>query len=126
MDLRKLGDVLPHVPAELQSSLKKVQYILDCVDLELEDQQGFLASGVQLYHTNEITIKANIMVRSAASSPSSNYLNENRMPRFLTRSASHKITPSVWLEATKHTLFKTSLQGGNSAISAEQCDSLQR
>ncbi|ORZ13516.1 hypothetical protein BCR42DRAFT_467162 [Absidia repens] len=61
MDLRQMDNIIPHVSADLQSSFKKIKYALACLKLKWDDQQGFLASAIQLYSTNEITIRANIM-----------------------------------------------------------------
>lgn len=62
MDLRKVDDVIPHVAPQLQRVLNNVKFLQNCLGKQLDDQQGFLASGVQLYSTNDITIKENIMV----------------------------------------------------------------
>ncbi|KAI8343100.1 hypothetical protein BC941DRAFT_458720 [Chlamydoabsidia padenii] len=61
LDLRRIADLSPFVSSKLQHSFEKIKYVLDCLKLKWDDQQGFLASGVQLYHTNEITIQGNIM-----------------------------------------------------------------
>lgn len=34
----------------------------NCLNRDIPDEQGFLASGVQLYSTNDITIRENILV----------------------------------------------------------------
>lgn len=61
MDLRRIADLEPHVPPQLVPVLRQVDFIHGCLKMPLDDQQGFLASGVQLYSTNDITIKENIM-----------------------------------------------------------------
>ncbi|KAI8148370.1 hypothetical protein BJV82DRAFT_653504 [Fennellomyces sp. T-0311] len=61
MDLRKLDDVYPHVSRQVQSVLTSLRFVQQCLGRGLDDQQGFIASGVQLYFSNDITIKENIM-----------------------------------------------------------------
>ncbi|ORY93492.1 hypothetical protein BCR43DRAFT_478609 [Syncephalastrum racemosum] len=61
MDLRRIADLAPHVPSQLVPVLRQLDFIHGCLEMPLDDQQGFLASGVQLYSTNDITIKENIM-----------------------------------------------------------------
>lgn len=62
MDLRQMDNVAPHVTPELQGSLKKIKFMKQCINTSLDDQQGYLASGVQLYNTNDIIINENILV----------------------------------------------------------------
>jgi hypothetical protein len=87
------------VAAAFESTFGKIRYAQDCLKLQWDDQQGFMASGVQLYHTNGITIRENIMVslhpvREALFCLNSGFLF--RMPLFPTPFALLKIMPSVW------------------------------
>ncbi|ORX54626.1 hypothetical protein DM01DRAFT_1305304, partial [Hesseltinella vesiculosa] len=61
MDLRHFYDLYPHTAPEMQSTLDKVQYMMQCVGEKWDDQQGYMASGVQLYMSNDITIQQNIL-----------------------------------------------------------------
>lgn len=62
MDLRKMDNLFPYVSQQLQSPLRNLKFIRECLKRELADEQGYLASGLQLYGTNDITITENIMV----------------------------------------------------------------
>jgi hypothetical protein len=62
MDLRKMDNLVPYVNQQLQAPLKNLKFIHKCLNRELSDEQGYLASGLQLYATNDITIKENILV----------------------------------------------------------------
>jgi hypothetical protein len=64
MDLRKMENLVPHVNQQLQSPLKNLKFIHECLKRDLTNEQGYLASGLQLYATNDITIKENILVNS--------------------------------------------------------------
>ena len=61
MDLRHVSDVYPHVSSQIQSVLSTLGFVQYCLQRNLDDQQGFLASGVQLYFSKDITIKENII-----------------------------------------------------------------
>ncbi|CAO3633367.1 unnamed protein product [Cunninghamella blakesleeana] len=61
MDLRQMDRLAPHVSPELQDSLKKVKFMKQCINALLDDQQGFLASAIQLYNTNDIVINENVL-----------------------------------------------------------------
>ena len=52
----------PVVDAQLKKPLQDLKFIYECLGRELADEQGYLASGLQLYLSNDITIKENIMV----------------------------------------------------------------
>ncbi|KAI8983904.1 hypothetical protein BDB01DRAFT_897012 [Pilobolus umbonatus] len=60
MDLRKMKELAPHITASMQLPFRFLQFIKDCLDRDLSDEQGYIASGVQLYMSNNITIKENI------------------------------------------------------------------
>lgn len=62
MDLRKMDNLVPYVSQQLQNPLRHLNFIHKCLGRNLTDEQGYLASGLQLYGTNDITIKENIMV----------------------------------------------------------------
>lgn len=98
MDMRKLDEVAPHVSPQVQRVLENVRFLRNCLDLHLDDQQGFMASGVQLYSTYDITIRENIMVSKSKrrqNAGPSNKLNHNasRTALYQTRSDSRKTTP---------------------------------
>ncbi|GAA5815699.1 hypothetical protein MFLAVUS_009213 [Mucor flavus] len=61
MDLRKMDNLFPHVSHQLKAPLKNLKFIHECLGRELTNEQGYLASGLQLYGTNDITIKENIL-----------------------------------------------------------------
>lgn len=63
MDLRKMDNLFPHVSQQLKAPLKNLKFIHECLGRELTNEQGYLASGLQLYGTNDITIKENILVK---------------------------------------------------------------
>lgn len=58
-----MDNLVPYVSQQLQNPLKHLNFIHKCLGRNLTDEQGYLASGLQLYGTNDITIKENIMVR---------------------------------------------------------------
>lgn len=62
MDLRHLDNLVPYVNQQLQAPLRNLKFIHKCLNRNLTDEQGYLASALQLYGTNDITIKENIMV----------------------------------------------------------------
>ncbi|CDS09528.1 hypothetical protein LRAMOSA10888 [Lichtheimia ramosa] len=61
MDLREADNVYPHVSPQLQHVMDDLAYYRQCHQRQLSDEQGYLASGVQLYTTVDITIKENIL-----------------------------------------------------------------
>ncbi|KAL0075829.1 secreted cell wall surface anchor family protein [Phycomyces blakesleeanus] len=61
MDLRQVDNLSPWVSSQLQATLNKLKFYTQCLGRNLDDQQGYLASAVQLYSTNDITIKENVM-----------------------------------------------------------------
>ncbi|KAI9270771.1 hypothetical protein BDA99DRAFT_534876 [Phascolomyces articulosus] len=61
MDLRHVNDVYPYVPQQVQAVLTSLQFVQQCLKRNLDDEQGYLASGVQLYFSKDITIKENII-----------------------------------------------------------------
>ncbi|CAO3674863.1 unnamed protein product [Rhizopus stolonifer] len=61
MDLRKFDALKPVIHPSLNQPYKQLGYIHSCLNRSLSDEQGYLASGVQLYNTNDITIRENIM-----------------------------------------------------------------
>ncbi|KAI8638573.1 hypothetical protein BD408DRAFT_446651 [Parasitella parasitica] len=61
MDLRKMDVLEPVVDAQLKKPLQDLKFIHECLGRELADEQGYLASGLQLYFSKDITIKENIM-----------------------------------------------------------------
>ncbi|KAI9306034.1 hypothetical protein BJ944DRAFT_160658 [Cunninghamella echinulata] len=61
MDLRRIDDVAPHVSPDLQEPLNKIKYLKQCLNEPLADQQGYMASGIQLYNSNDIVINENIL-----------------------------------------------------------------
>ncbi|KAG2227142.1 hypothetical protein INT45_003872, partial [Circinella minor] len=61
MDLRHMNDVYPYVPSQVQNVLSTLDFVQNCLQRNLDDQQGFLASGVQLYFSKDITIRENIL-----------------------------------------------------------------
>jgi hypothetical protein len=62
MDLRKMDVLEPVVSPQLKGPLQNLKFMQDCLGRELADEQGYLASGLQLYYSKDITIKENIMV----------------------------------------------------------------
>lgn len=52
----------PVVDTQLKKPLQDLKFIHECLGRELADEQGYLASGLQLYFSKDITIKENIMV----------------------------------------------------------------
>jgi len=63
MDLRKMDILEPVVDAQLKKPLQDLKFIHECLGRDLADEQGYLASGLQMYFSKDITIKENIMVR---------------------------------------------------------------
>ncbi|KAI9311076.1 hypothetical protein BX666DRAFT_2032345 [Dichotomocladium elegans] len=61
MDLREARKVEPYVAPELQHVLRGLEYYQRCHSRVFDHEQGYLASGVQLYSTVDITIKGNIL-----------------------------------------------------------------
>lgn len=64
MDLRKIENLVPYVSQQLQAPLRNLKFIHECLKRDLAYEQGYLASGLQLYGTNDITITENILVFS--------------------------------------------------------------
>lgn len=64
LDLRKLENLETYLPKQLKTPIGNLKFIRACLGeiFPLLDEQGYLASGVQLYATNDITIKENILV----------------------------------------------------------------
>lgn len=62
-----MDNLFPYVSQQLQAPLNNLKFIHECLGRDLTNDQGYLASGVQLYGTNDITIKENIMVNIDAS-----------------------------------------------------------
>jgi hypothetical protein len=62
MDLRTMNELGPVLKEQLKRPYKNLQFIHECLGRRLANEQGYLASGLQLYATNDITIKENIMV----------------------------------------------------------------
>ncbi|KAF7728998.1 hypothetical protein EC973_005029 [Apophysomyces ossiformis] len=61
MDLRNMHSLVAHVAPQLQRTLNVLDFVRSCLGKPLDDQQGFLASAIQMYSTNDITIKENIL-----------------------------------------------------------------
>ncbi|KAG0169402.1 hypothetical protein DFQ30_003675 [Apophysomyces sp. BC1015] len=61
MDLRNMHNLMPYVAPQLQRTLDVLDFVRSCLGKPLDDQQGFLASAIQMYYTNDITIKENIL-----------------------------------------------------------------
>ncbi|KAL7313445.1 hypothetical protein PS15m_007194 [Mucor circinelloides] len=61
MDLRKMDVLEPVVDAQLKKPLQDLKFIHECLGRDLADEQGYLASGLQMYFSKDITIKENIM-----------------------------------------------------------------
>ncbi|KAK4518755.1 phosphatidate cytidylyltransferase [Mucor velutinosus] len=61
MDLRKKGVLEPVVNSQLRKPLQDLKFIHECLGRDLTDEQGYLASGLQMYYSKDITIKQNIM-----------------------------------------------------------------
>ncbi|RCI02192.1 hypothetical protein CU098_002105, partial [Rhizopus stolonifer] len=61
MDLRKMNELQPVVHGSLKKPFNNLKYIHNCLERDLAVEQGFLASGLQLYNSNDITIKQNIL-----------------------------------------------------------------
>lgn len=57
-----MDNLFPHVGQQLRTPLKNLKFVHECLGRGLTNEQGYLASGVQLYGTNDITIKQNILV----------------------------------------------------------------
>ncbi|RCH80645.1 hypothetical protein CU098_001456, partial [Rhizopus stolonifer] len=51
----------PVISQQLEKPLKNLKFIHQCLGRNLADEQGYLSSGVQLYASNDITIKENIL-----------------------------------------------------------------
>lgn len=62
MDLRKMDVLEPVADAQLKKPLQDLKFIHECLGRDLTDEQGYLASGLQMYFSKDITIKENIMV----------------------------------------------------------------
>jgi hypothetical protein len=62
MDLRAMNDLEPVLNVQLKRPYNNLRFIHECLGRNLANEQGYLASGLQLYATNDITIKENIMV----------------------------------------------------------------
>lgn len=65
MDLRKMDELQPAIQGSLKLPYNNLRYIHNCLDRGLSLEQGYLASGVQLYNSNDITIRQNILVKIA-------------------------------------------------------------
>ncbi|KAG2199680.1 hypothetical protein INT46_006305 [Mucor plumbeus] len=74
MDLRKMDVLEPVVSPQLKGPLQNLKFMQDCLGRELADEQGYLASGLQLYYSKDITIKENIM---NATFPDTHPINQN-------------------------------------------------
>ncbi|KAG0940709.1 hypothetical protein G6F57_011348 [Rhizopus arrhizus] len=61
MDLRKMDELQSAIQGSLKLPYNNLRYIHNCLDRGLSPEQGYLASGVQLYNSNDITIKQNIL-----------------------------------------------------------------
>ncbi|KAI9252666.1 hypothetical protein BY458DRAFT_582225 [Sporodiniella umbellata] len=61
MDLRKLSEVQAIVRGSIKRPFNNLKYIYNCLERGLDDEMGFFASGLQLYNSNDITIKQNIL-----------------------------------------------------------------
>lgn len=95
MDLRKMKNLVPYVSQQLQAPLRNLKFIHECLKRDLDDEQGYLASGIQLYATNDITIKENILVKSCLCCLSISLIQLDRTQHSLIRSQFLKITLSV-------------------------------
>jgi hypothetical protein len=63
MDLRQLDNLLLYAPTQLLHSLNNIKFICSCLKQRIgANEQGYLQSAIQLYNTQDITIKLNIMV----------------------------------------------------------------
>ncbi|KAI8886762.1 hypothetical protein K501DRAFT_269537 [Backusella circina FSU 941] len=68
MDLRQMDSLLSFAPIQLQHSLKNIKFIHNCLKQRIgENEQGYLSSAIQLYNTQDITIKLNMMNATAIS-----------------------------------------------------------
>ncbi|KAG1441835.1 hypothetical protein G6F56_011314 [Rhizopus delemar] len=103
MDLRKMNELQPVVHGSLKKPFNNLKYIHNCLERDLAVEQGFLASGLQLYNSNDITIKQNILIQDV----------------FL------KITVLVSWAQTKPIFIKTLLLVGKLLILVVLFDSLQ-
>ena len=63
MDLRKIDSFDDVVDVKLEKPLKNLKFIYQCLNRSLDDQQGYLSSGIQVTEASDITINENIMVR---------------------------------------------------------------
>ncbi|KAI8072506.1 hypothetical protein BC940DRAFT_316651 [Gongronella butleri] len=61
MDLRHFDDLYPHASVGMQRPLDLAHYMLKCLNETWDNQQGYMASAVQLYMSNDITIQQNIL-----------------------------------------------------------------
>ncbi|KAI7869998.1 hypothetical protein BDF14DRAFT_1778255 [Spinellus fusiger] len=61
MDLRQMDKLFTYAAPQLHRPLYNIKFYSKCVGRHIENQQGYMASGVQLIHTTDITIKQNIM-----------------------------------------------------------------
>ncbi|ORE10456.1 hypothetical protein BCV72DRAFT_247524 [Rhizopus microsporus var. microsporus] len=61
IDLRNVDELEPVINPSLRRSYNNLRYVYNCLNRDIPDEQGFLASGVQLYSTNDITIRENIL-----------------------------------------------------------------
>ncbi|KAI7901062.1 uncharacterized protein BX663DRAFT_476136 [Cokeromyces recurvatus] len=61
MDLRKMDNLEQVIRPQLERPFRNLRFMHQCLGRNISDEQGYLASGVQLYSTVDITIKENIM-----------------------------------------------------------------
>ncbi|KAI9471792.1 MAG: hypothetical protein EXX96DRAFT_581624 [Benjaminiella poitrasii] len=61
MDLRKMDNLEQVVNPQLRRPLRNLKFIHECLGRNLTNEQGYIASGVQLYNSVDVTIKENIM-----------------------------------------------------------------
>lgn len=57
-----MNDLDPVLNLQLKRPYSNLQFIRECLERRLANEQGYLASGLQLYGTNDITFKENILV----------------------------------------------------------------
>ncbi|KAI8981741.1 hypothetical protein BDF20DRAFT_911996 [Mycotypha africana] len=62
MDLRKLDELEPVINPQLARPMRNLRFMHECLNkFDLADEQGYIASGIQMYSTLDITIAQNIL-----------------------------------------------------------------
>lgn len=119
-----MNELQPVVHGSLKKPFNNLKYIHNCLERDLAVEQGFLASGLQLYNSNDITIKQNILV-SFNIYRSVSQVDSSRMQHSQIQDVFLKITVLVSWAQTKPIFIKTLLLVGKLLILVVLFDSLQ-